>query len=728
MGVSGLFRWLVRRYPSIMARCIEETATTTDGVEVPVDTTKPNPNGVEFDNLYLDMNNIIHVCSHPDNKPSPKTEDEMMTAMFEYIDRVFNIVRPRRLLYLAVDGVPPRAKINQQRARRFCTSQELMEKALLMKEVRVELLERGARLPPERTLFDSNCITPGTEFMERVTKCLHFYIHHRLNSDPGWQSVEVILSDETVPGEGEHKIMDFIRAQKASPQHDPNTQHCLCGADSDLIMLGLATHEPNFTVIREDRRGSLVRFCDLCQRPGHLTPVCPGLLEKHLEDNVLTERPRERKAKFIFLRLHVLRDLLARDLRPYNPEFEYKTERAIDDWLLLCCMAGNDFIPNIPSVKIWENVIHRLMDVYRHTLNANKGYLTENGSVDLKRLELILSELAKLEDEIFKRRLHNETNLKKRAKEKEESKTVGESDDDNDKSLQPYKPLAQVNLYDDLMAPKGIKRKMEDDDLSDSDEESHDEVRLGEDGWKERYYVSKFGVSPENIEFRRDVVAAYIKGLCWVHRYYSKGCASWKWFYPYYYAPFASDFVDLGDMDITFEEGTQPLKPMEQLMSVLPTASSHLLPEPFADLMEDPASPVIDFYPCSFQVDLNGNKYNWQGVVKLPFVDEKRLLDTMDLVYPLLDKEETNRNTDGDDVLYFREGHSGYDYISSLYEGNEDYDTEFDLDPKYFGGTGGKIRLSRNVVPPGNDMQSVVQGVDDIQGCMVTCARHRSIR
>lgn len=62
----------------------------------------PNPNGEEFDNLYLDMNGIVHPCSHPEDRPPPTTEEEMMLAIFKYTDRVVNMVRPRKLLMIAV--------------------------------------------------------------------------------------------------------------------------------------------------------------------------------------------------------------------------------------------------------------------------------------------------------------------------------------------------------------------------------------------------------------------------------------------------------------------------------------------------------------------------------------------------------------------------------------------------------------------------------------------------
>lgn len=102
MGIPAAFRWLSTKYPKILSPVVEDQPQDVDGVKIPVDATQPNPNGEEFDNLYLDMNGIVHPCSHPEDRPPPANEEEMMLAIFQYTERVFNMVRPRKILMIAV--------------------------------------------------------------------------------------------------------------------------------------------------------------------------------------------------------------------------------------------------------------------------------------------------------------------------------------------------------------------------------------------------------------------------------------------------------------------------------------------------------------------------------------------------------------------------------------------------------------------------------------------------
>ena len=158
------------------------------------------------------------------------------------------------------------------------------------------------------------------------------------------------------------------------------------------------------------------------------------------------------------------------------------------------------------------------------------------------------------------------------------------------------------------------------------------------------------------------LIFRYIEGMQWVMHYYYSGVCSWSWFYDYHYAPrisgvsilgpylalissFAKDFVGVDKMSFQFKLG-KPFRPFEQLMGVLPEASKELVPPPYhistvyffrgvvlylspQPLMSDPISPILDFYPKDFELDMNGKKQEWEAVVKIPFIDETRLLQAM---------------------------------------------------------------------------------------------------
>jgi 5'-3' exoribonuclease 2 len=265
--------------------------------------------------------------------------------------------------------------MNQQRSRRFRASKEADDKHEEILSIRNELESKGIPLPPPKLKeehFDSNCITPGTPFMARLAIALRYYVHLRITNDPAWQNIIVILSDASVPGEGEHKIMDFIRRQRASPSHDPNTVHCLCGADADLIMLGLATHEVNFNILREEFLPNRPRPCELCFQYGHELKNCQGLLSQN-NDNPDLADVSSKHTNFIFIRLPVLREYLERDLFMPNLPFQYDFERAIDDWVFMCFFVGNDFLPHLPSLEIREGAIDRLIKLYKNVVYRTKG-------------------------------------------------------------------------------------------------------------------------------------------------------------------------------------------------------------------------------------------------------------------------------------------------------------------------------------------------------------------
>ncbi|KAK9472457.1 5-3 exoribonuclease 2 [Dipodascopsis tothii] len=777
MGVPALFRWLSKKYPQIVTSVIEEPTRTIDGVEYPAEYSRPNPNG-ELDNLYLDMNGIVHPCAHPENRPAPETEDDMMLEVFKYTDRVVSMARPRKILMIAVDGVAPRAKMNQQRSRRFRSARDAKEKDEELMRKQSESEARGMVIDDSirgKKAWDTNVITPGTPFMDKLAAAIRYWTIYKLNTDPGWKDVKVIVSDASVPGEGEHKIMEFIRSQRMSPHHDPNTSHAIYGLDADLIMLGLATHEPNFRVLREDvfaqERGP--RPCRICGQVGHMAAVCTGEAKvksgQYDEKGVVPD-----KKPFIWLHVNILREYLDAELKVPRLPFKFDLERAIDDWVFMCFFVGNDFLPHLPCLEVRENGIDILINIWKRTLPAMGNFMTTDGSVNKECVQHLFNGLAAQEDGIFRRRREQErrreVNEKRRGKDQAESYvrnlpvvkrsqvdigpkelpnsiplftpqgrsagagSRGSEPVDADASTRTLAATANKSAAAFLKAqmlargdappatpalteastapsegapsppalgdaaaaaadadadaadgkrkqdavdgaddPEAKRRRPDEpagpanDDDDDDDSPEGDTVRLWEPGYKERYYQQKFHAPKNDTAIRRKVVEAYIEGVCWVLLYYYQGCPSWTWYYPYHYAPFASDFVDIASIDVHFDLG-EPFRPFEQLMGVLPAASAHTLPAIFRPLMTDEDSEISDFYPEHFEIDLNGKKMSWQGVALLPFIDEHRLLAAVRPKYTELSEADTLRNTNGHEILYVADGNPLYnDLALNLY-------------------------------------------------------------
>ncbi|KRX84251.1 5'-3' exoribonuclease 1, partial [Trichinella sp. T6] len=638
MGVPRFFRWLSERYPGLSQLVVES--------QIP-----------SYDNFYLDFNGIIHSCSHPSFADATFrcTEVDIFTNIFSYIEGIFQLIKPRKLLFIAVDGVAPRAKMNQQRSRRFMSAKEA-------EDSRLKAIRNGEVIP-DSDPFDSNCITPGTEFMERLHIHLKYFINLKLSSDPLWQNVDVYYSGHDCPGEGEHKILAFIRFMRSQADYDSNTTHCIYGLDADLIFLGMAMHEPYFSILREE----VVPF----------RRSKKGL--RMVEDQ-----------KFYLLHLILLREYICLEfehLKQVKPDV-YDEEKIIDDWIFMSFFIGNDFIPNVPMLITNENALPNVWLAYQNAFPNMDGYLNNGGHLNIPNLKIFFNELKKFEYQKYENHLkacgwleskRAQRDAQQQSHRKDFSATStsleitsfsSQSETANGSSDSCV--LQSVVAFSEKL-PDTCSCALENDDGSlfdDDDDDSEDAVDMRSETCDGLYGVSVLTEEESDISlhslFRKyrassalqNVITNYVEALQWILYYYFHGVPSWKWFYGFHYAPFASDLCDFNVEEISFELG-EPFLPFQQMLAVLPPSSRKLLPEPYQDLMVNPDSPLSYAYPEDVERDMNGKRYEWECILKLPFIDEEILFVA---VYPFNDAlkdDEKRRNRFGKCYLYRYSGSHG---------------------------------------------------------------------
>lgn len=253
--------------------------------------------------------------------------------------------------------------MNQQRSRRYRVPRELAqaatrEEALNAARRRRDWESEATAAAPGPPPFDSNCITPGTEFLYNLGDRYREWIAHKMATDPDWMDgPQVIFSGADVPGEGEHKIMDYIRDSRLSGAFAEDTRHCMYGLDADLIMLGMVTHEQHFTLLRERQRFQRGKFAPRQARRRGGAKAAGG--------DEAAGVSRADDDDFVFLELELLRELLAGTMRPSMSSealaFEWETERAVDDFVFMCMLVGNDFIPGMPHLSVEDGALNKML-------------------------------------------------------------------------------------------------------------------------------------------------------------------------------------------------------------------------------------------------------------------------------------------------------------------------------------------------------------------------------
>jgi 5'-3' exonuclease len=347
MGVKHFFSWFRRQFPGQVRTYLHRRDSSID---------------VLVHTLLLDLNGIFHtkaaeVYQYGPNKrpssllgrapqqqpPTLKLQLKLFSEICRTIEQIVDVVRPIDKIVLCIDGVAPQSKQSQQRGRRFRAANERSE-------------EDFAR-------FDSNCITPGTKFLDNLSKYIDWWIKQKVSSE--WSHLEVVFSGEKVPGEGEHKLITYLR--KYSRQSET---YCVYGVDADLIMLSLGTMLPNFFLIRENMHANNEYFV-----------VDVGQSRHQLVSKMSWEANMD----------------------------QFDEVSCIYDFIFLCFATGNDFLPHVPSIEIIDGGIETMISAYR-AVGAECGHLTEKraGTIffRLGSLKKFFEYIASKENEIMEWKLN----------------------------------------------------------------------------------------------------------------------------------------------------------------------------------------------------------------------------------------------------------------------------------------------------------------------------------
>ena len=164
---------------------------------------------------------------------------------------------------------------------------------------------------------------------------------------------------------------------------DPNATHCFYGLDADLIMLSLVTHEPHFSLLRENALNQ--------EKPENLKEIEPKKPQKSPSKNnnyASKKKPSKNSKKqddFQLLHISILREYLDEEFRDSlheNDLFQYDLERIIDDFVFMCYFIGNDFLPNLPFLDISEQALNVMFQMYKDNLREFGDYLTFHGTIN----------------------------------------------------------------------------------------------------------------------------------------------------------------------------------------------------------------------------------------------------------------------------------------------------------------------------------------------------------
>lgn len=625
MGIPGLFKQIVHKYKGIYTYKKE----------------------LEYDDLDIDFNSFIyeafaHVVQqfretqkrNPHVKWSIAYIEKLIIAKVITLTThlICTVVKPTKQVYIAIDGPAPRAKMVQQRARRY---KKVMERAFKRRITR----DHGTDLTD---IWDTSKISPGTPFMAALSKALQaacksnqFSQHTMTGPGCSGKPIRIILSDGTVPGEGEHKFNESLTERGGNV--------CIYSNDGDLIILA-----NRFTGDKASKAKSK-----------NITILRTITTHDPLYDPVL-------KHPFAFLYVKKYQDAMIEEME-LNV---YDADRVMYDFVFMSFFGGNDFVHAFPFTEMRDRyTLGNLLQIYKdllykfngefnlqpaptvaHTVTS-KGTKTQPKALAQPKGTKAKSELNAvylismdgdepiLHHEFFKAFMNElgkreSGSLRKKFERivKYNPRSDGESEPDPGKrALLQYEHryyYDQDNPFYHIYHNEFYKI----------------DYTLEKRVWKQQYYKHFFGINALPTKRYNYMVTQeckhYIESLLFTMKYYLKELPSWTWYNRARVAPIPSDVAwalkyipdvnSLGD----FGPSTS-YTPQEQLMLILPS-SNRILPKAVNGLMRRPD--LAPYYPRDFQLDVvAGSKHIYSDPI-LPDIDVEAVVNaynSLDLKSPL---------------------------------------------------------------------------------------------
>lgn len=310
MGVPGFFRWIYHKH--------KESQLITKKIE-------------SIESLFFDLNGLIHPqCQkvletyfHFEN--IYKLEEKMIEGCIQYLHNIIKQIKPKQLVYIAIDGVAPMAKIKQQRYRRYKSVSDLFMYNNIKKKYGMKVNKH----------WNNSSITPGTIFMDKLQKALYEFCSHLKKTT----NLTIILSDSNCVGEGEHKIFKFIKKNKFA-------NYMIYGLDADLIFLSIASNRDNILLLREANQFN------------------------------------KNEKGFNIIKMDTFKELIVdifekeyKNQNKNNDMIKMDHQRLLYDFVILYFLLGNDFIPHIPSLHIYHNGSDTIVSHYIQTFFIKKEYI-----------------------------------------------------------------------------------------------------------------------------------------------------------------------------------------------------------------------------------------------------------------------------------------------------------------------------------------------------------------